>query len=58
MIKNYVFLKLEKSLRGRNKRDNFIGNDSIVLVGICSWEHRAEGKKEKADLLYVYSSGH
>ena len=55
--KKLRILEIRKKFGGRNKRDNFIGNDSIVLVGIRSWEHRAEGKKEKADLLYVYSSG-
>ena len=34
-----------------------ITNDCMVLVGVRSWERRKEGKKEKADLLYVYSSG-
>jgi len=42
---------------GRNKRDNMIGKDTIVLTGLRSWEVRKPGKKEKADLLYVYSKG-
>tara|TARA_Y100000816_G_C26089648_1_gene575620 strand:- start:264 stop:815 length:552 start_codon:yes stop_codon:yes gene_type:complete len=50
-------LEIRKKFGGRNKRDNFIVTDSIVLIGLRSWEHRSEGKKEKADLLYVYSSG-
>jgi translation initiation factor 1A len=51
-------LEIRKKFGGRNKRDNFIAQGAVVLVGIRSWEHRQEGKKEKADLLYVYSSGH
>ena len=50
-------LEIREKFGGRNKRDNFIAQESVVLVGIRSWEHRKEGKKEKADLLYVYSSG-
>ena len=50
-------LEIRKKFGGRNKRDNFIAQDSVVLVGVRSWEHRQEGKKEKADLLYVYSTG-
>jgi len=50
-------LEIRKKFGGRNKRDNFIGLESVVLVGVRSWEHRQEGKKEKADLLYVYSTG-
>jgi initiation factor 1A len=48
-------LQIRKKFRGRNKRDNFISLDTLVLIGLRSWEARAEGKKEKVDLLYVYS---
>ena len=50
-------LEIRKKFGGRNKRDNFITQDAVLLVGGRSWEHRQEGKKEKADLVYVYSSG-
>lgn len=50
-------LEIRKKFGGRNKRDNFITQDAVILVGVRSWERRQEGKKEKADLLYVYSSG-
>ena len=50
-------MEIRKKFGGRNKRDNMITNDCMVLVGVRSWERRQEGKKEKADLLYVYSSG-
>jgi len=50
-------LHIRKKFRGRNRRDNTIAIGTMVLAGIRSWEVRAEGKKEKADLLYVYSRG-
>ena len=55
--KKLRIMEIRKKFGGRNKRDNMIALDSLVLVGIRSWERRKEGKKEKADLLYVYSSG-
>ena len=48
-------LQIRKKFRGRNKRDNVISQDSLILVGVRSWEVLNEKKKEKADLLYVYS---
>jgi|TARA_B100000795_G_scaffold250087_1_gene218022 initiation factor 1A len=42
---------------GRNKRDNMLHMDTIVLIGLRSWEVIRPGKKQKADLLYVYSKG-
>ena len=42
---------------GRNKRDNMLHKDSIVLAGLRDWEVRRPSKQEKADLLYVYSKG-
>lgn len=55
--KKIRILEIRKKFGGRNKRDNMISTDTMVLVGVRSWERRQEGKKEKADLLYVYSSG-
>ena len=49
-------LQIRKKFRGRNKRDNTISMDTLVLIGLRSWEARSEGKKEKVDLLYVYSA--
>ena len=48
-------LIIRRRFKGRNKRDNMIAMNSIVLVGIRNWEVRMGNKKEKADLLYVYS---
>ena len=46
---------IRRKFRGRNRRDNTVKLDGILLVGLRDWEHRAEGKKPKVDLLYVYS---
>ena len=48
-------LQIRKKFRGRNKRDNTISLNSIILVGIRSWEVVSEKKRQKADLLYVYA---
>ena len=53
--KKIRLLQIRKKFRGRNKRDNTIALDTLVLVGLRTWEVRSEGKKEKVDLLYVYS---
>ena len=53
--KKVRLLQIRKKFRGRNRRDNSITLGTMVLVGVRSWEVRREGKKEKADLLYVYS---
>ena len=54
--KKLRILEIRKKFGGRNKRDNFIGNDSIVLVEFAVG-NIVPKEKEKADLLYVYSSG-
>ena len=46
---------IRNKFRGRNKWSNNVTIDSYVLVGLRSWEVLAEGKKEKCDLLEVYS---
>ena len=46
---------IRRKFRGRNRRDNTVSLNSILLVGLRDWEHLAEGKKPKVDLLYVYS---
>ena len=53
--KKIRLLQIRKKFRGRNKRDNTIALDTLVLVGLRTWEVRSESKKEKVDLLYVYS---
>ena len=42
--------------RGRGKRDNLIGNNSWLLIGLRDWEsEKDEKKKQNCDLLEVYS---
>jgi translation initiation factor 1A len=44
--------------RGRGKRDNFIGNNSWILVGLREWEMNKDKdsiKLQNCDLLEVYS---
>ena len=51
-------LVIRGKFRGRNKRDNTIKLDGIVLVGLRSvsmGEVVEQKKKEKADLIYVYN---
>ena len=49
-------LIIRRRYKGRNRRDNSIALDSLVLVGRRLWEVVAEHKKQKVDLLYVYST--
>jgi len=46
---------VRKKFRGRNKRDNALSMDTMVLVGIRTWQVLNTKKKEKVDLLEVYS---
>lgn len=48
-------LVIRGKFKGRNKRDNVIKVDSIVLVGLRDWEVVQAKKKEKVDLIYVYN---
>ena len=48
-------LIIRRRFKGRNKRDNTIALDNLVLVGKRLWEVVPENKKQKVDLLYVYS---
>ena len=43
--------------RGRGKRDNLIGNNSWLLIGLREWESDRNGdtKLQNCDLLEVYS---
>ena len=47
---------IRKKFRGRHKRDNQIILNSLIMIGIRSYEVVAVGKKPKCDLLYVYSN--
>lgn len=47
---------IRKKFRGRHKRDNQIVLNSLIMIGIRSYEVVAVGKKQKCDLLYVYSN--
>jgi initiation factor 1A len=46
---------IRRRFKGRNKRDNMVGLNSILLVGRREWELVADNKKQKVDLLYVYN---
>ena len=48
-------LVIRGKFRGRNKRDNSIKVNTIVLAGIRDFEVVQAKKKEKVDLLYVYN---
>ena len=42
--------------RGRGKRDNLIGNNTWLLIGLREWESEKDEKKmQNCDLLEVYS---
>ena len=50
-------LIIRKRFKGRNKRDNNIEVNKVLLVGRRLWEVVNPKKKQKVDLLYVYSDG-
>ena len=47
---------IRKKFKGRNKKYNIVNIDSIVLVGLRTWEVVGEKKKPKVDLLCTYNS--
>lgn len=47
---------IRNKFRGRNKRNNVVNEQSIVLVGLRDWEVVASDKKQKCDLLEVYTT--
>ncbi len=53
-IKRLCYIRQKFS--GRNKRDNFINVDTMVLVGKREWATTHKKKLPKVDLLYVYSN--
>jgi hypothetical protein len=40
---------------GRNKRNNILATGTLVLIGLRTWASVVKGKKEKCDILEVYS---
>ena len=48
-------LIIRKKFKGRNKRDNSVNLHSVLLVGKREYEVVSAKKKEKVDLLFVYS---
>lgn len=48
-------LVIRGKFKGRNKRDNSIKINSLVLAGIRDFEVVTAKKKEKVDLIYVYN---
>tara|TARA_Y100000389_G_C17333780_1_gene449523 strand:+ start:111 stop:671 length:561 start_codon:yes stop_codon:yes gene_type:complete len=47
---------IRKKFRGRNKRDNEVSVDTLILAGRREWENKANTiKMETCDLLEVYS---
>ena len=47
---------IRKKFRGRNRRDNDTKLHSFLLVGIRAFEVVAASKKQKCDLIYVYTN--
>ena len=46
---------LRKKFKGRRKHDNAVIIGAYLLVGLRDFEYVSEGKKQKCDLLEVYS---
>ena len=46
---------IRKKFRGRNKRDNEISIDTLILAGRREWEKSSNNKLEVCDLLEVYN---
>lgn len=49
-------MEWSRKFAGRNKRDNFVAEGCIVLVGKREWQLMDMKKKEKVDLLEVYQA--
>jgi len=47
---------IRKKFKGRNKKDNSVNVNSIVLVGLRTWEVLSGNKKPKVDLLCTYTA--
>lgn len=46
---------MRSKFRGRDRKNNFLSQGTLVLVGLREWERVPEGKPEKCDLLEVYN---
>lgn len=44
-----------KFRRGRNKHNNWVDIDTVVLVGKRDWENRGTSKKQVVDIVMVYN---
>lgn len=51
-------LIIRRKFKGRNRRDNSVTVNSLLLVGIREWEVVSPKKKQKCDLLFVYNDYH
>ncbi len=51
-------LIIRRKFKGRNKRDNTIAINTMLLVGLRSWECRDPKQTPKADLLFLYGREH
>ena len=49
-------LVVRKKFKGRNKRDNILKIDTMVMVGLRDWQVLTGNKREKVDLLEVYNT--
>tara|TARA_Y100001970_G_scaffold294316_1_gene450428 strand:- start:6826 stop:7401 length:576 start_codon:yes stop_codon:yes gene_type:complete len=49
-------LVVRKKFKGRNKRDNVLKIDTMVMVGLRDWQVLTGKKREKVDLLEVYNT--
>lgn len=52
------FLVWRQKFKGKHKRDNNIKMNGVVLAGLREWEVIMPKKKQKADLIFVYSKDH
>ena len=52
---NIRLLEMRRKFGGRNKRDNTVKLNTIVLAGKRDWQITHDNKLEKVDLIYVYS---
>jgi initiation factor 1A len=46
---------IRRKFRGRHKRSNEVASGSLVLVGLYEWATKTPGKKQRCDLLHIYS---
>jgi hypothetical protein len=49
-------LVVRQKFKGRNKRDNSLKIDTMVMIGLREWQVVSNKKREKVDLLEVYNT--